>query len=105
MTCETNETGVEVLQWTVNFPSGETTSFRKSIPIEGNLLPEPFIYPTDYGNVVFNFSRTSDGNTYPLVTELSINEVNMGINGTEISCSEIDLSDKHTIIIHIIDGK
>ena len=103
LTCETNETEVEILRWIVNLPSGDNTPIRKSIPIVGDVPPEPFIYPTDYGNVVFNFSRTSDESTYPFITELSISEVNIRINETEISCSKIDLSDQHTAIIHIID--
>ena len=103
LTCETNEMGVEVLRWIVNLPSGDNTPIRKSIPIEGDLPPEPFTYQNDYGDVVFNFSRTSDNDTYPFITQLSISEVNIGINGTEISCSKIDLSDQHTTVIYIID--
>jgi hypothetical protein len=102
--CETNDTGIEILRWSVNLPSGDNTPIRRSIPVEGNLPPEPFTYPNDYGSVVFNFSRTSDNKTYPFITELSISEVNMGINGTEISCSKSDLSDQRTIIIHVLDG-
>ena len=103
LTCETNETGVELLQWSINLPSGDNTQTRRSIPIEGDLPPEPLIYSSDYGNVVFNFSRPSNESTYPFITELSISEINIRINGTEISCSKVDLSDQHTTIIHIID--
>ena len=103
MTCETNETGVEILQWNVNFPSGDTPPLRRSVPIEGNVPLLPFFYPTDYGDVVFNFSRTSNENAYPLKTKLLISEVNLGINGTEITCANVDLSDQRTTIIHVID--
>jgi hypothetical protein len=101
--CETNDTEIEILRWIVSLPSGDITQIRRSIPIEGNLRPEPFTYPNDYNDVVFNFLRTSDENTHPFITELSISEMNMGINGTEISCSKIDLSDQRTTIIHIMD--
>ena len=55
-------------------------SVRRSIPIEGNLPPEPFIHSTAHGTVVFNFSHISDENTHPLVTELLISGpgVNVG---------------------------
>lgn len=103
LTCETNETEVEILRWIINLPSGNNNPIRKSIPIVGDLPLEPFMYQNDYGDIVFNFSRTSNDSTYPFITELSISEVNIGINGTEISCSKIDLSDQHTAVIHIID--
>jgi hypothetical protein len=103
LTCQTNSSDTEILRWSINLPSGVT--IRKSIPIEGNLPPEPFIHPTTHGTVVFNFSRTSDESTYPLVIELLISGANIGINGTEISCSKVDLSDIRTITITIIDGR
>jgi hypothetical protein len=101
--CETNDTGIEILQWSVNLPSGDKTLMRRSIPIEGDDPPRQFTYENYYDDVVFNFSRTSDKNIYPFITKLSISEVNIGINGTEINCSKIDLSDQHTTIIHIMD--
>ena len=106
LTCQTKASlDIEILQWNINLPSGDTISVRKSIPIEGNLPPEPFIHLTTHGTVVFNFSRTSEENTYPLVTELLISGINIGINGTEISCSKVDLSDIRTITIIVINGR
>ena len=111
LTCQTKASSdTEILRWNINLPSQgdtHTISFRKSIPIEGNLPPEPIIRPTAHGTVVFNFSRTSDENTHPLVTKLLISGsgVNAGINGTEISCSKVDLSDIRTITIHVINGR
>jgi hypothetical protein len=99
--CETNDTGIEILQWSVNLPSGNKTLMRRSIPIEGDDPPRKFTYENDYDDVVFNFSRTSDKSIYPFITKLSISEVNIGINGTDISCSKIDLSIQCTAIIHI----
>ena len=105
LTCQTKASSdTEILQWNVNLPSGDMVSVRRSIPIEGN-LPRPFIHPTIHGTVVFNFSRTSEENTYPLITELLISGANIGINGTEISCSKVDLSDIRTITIIVIDGR
>ena len=86
LTCQTKASSdTEILRWNIRLPSQEDThtiSVRKSIPIEGNLPPEPFIYPTTHGTVVFNFSRTSEESTHPLVTELLISGpgVNVGIN-------------------------
>ena len=110
LTCQTKASSdTEILQWNINLPSGsgDTISFRQSIPIEGNRPPEPFIHPTTHGTVVFNFSRTSEESIHPLVTELLISGpgVNVGINGTEISCSKVDLSDIRTITIHVINGR
>lgn len=103
LTCETNETEIEVLQWNLDFPSVDIIPIRNNIPIVGNLPPESIIRLTTHDVVIFTFYRTSDKNTHPLVTELVISEVNIGINGMEISCSKTDLTDRHTTIIHVID--
>ena len=104
--CQTNATSdIEVLQWNINLSGGNTTSIRRSIPIVGNRPPNPFIHPTTYGVVVFNFSRASNENTHPLITELLIGSVNVGINGTEINCSKADLSERRATTIHVIGDK
>ena len=106
LTCrETNGTEIEVLRWNIHLPSGNTTLIERNIPIVGNRPPRSFIHPTTQGITVFNFSRTSDENIHPLVTELLISGVSVGINGTEISCSKADLSDRHNTTIYVINGK
>ena len=105
LTCrETNGTEIEVLEWNIHLPSGNTTLIKRNVPIVGSSPLQPFIHPTTQGITVFNFSRTSDENTHPLVTELLISGVNIEINGTEISCSKADLSDRHTTTIYVING-
>ena len=101
-TCQTNESSI--LQWIVIFPKTNIV-YTRNVPFTGDgLLPSIMHSATD-STVVFNFSRISEPNTYPLIAELSIDSIYTDLNGTEINCSVLGTSVTHTTVVHVIGGK
>jgi hypothetical protein len=64
-----------------------------------NQPPEPLLID----ETRFTFSRLSAANSLPLVSTLLIDPVNMGLNGTEVNCTDVDTSEIVTTIITIIN--
>ena len=69
------------LFWTVSVPSFYTTT--RIISNQGaQSLPNGIV-----GSSVFHFTRISLDNESPLITQLTIDSVTVGINGTRLFCS------------------
>ena len=101
LTCTANHS--TILTWTVVvlLTRGNITETR-SVPFMGISL-SPFVN----NGVRFNFIRTSNAGTLPLISELLIDRVNININGTEIQCSPVndELDHQMTFIIHVKGGR
>ena len=100
LTCITNQNSI--LRWTIIL-HGENITYSRSIPFMGNSILLPI---TDEASAVtFNFMRTSESGTLPLIAELLIDTVNTNTNGTRIHCSPSNESDPQvTFIIHVLEG-
>ena len=55
---------------------------------------------------VFSFTRLSDAEDYPFITNVVISPVYGDVNGTEVSCRAAGASEAIiTAVIHVIGGK
>ena len=97
LTCIANQSSI--LRWTIILHGGNVT-YSRSIPFMGNSILLPIS-----DAVMFNFTRTSESGTLPLITELLIGRVNTNIHGTRIHCSPSNESDPQvTFSINVLGG-
>ena len=102
LTCRTTQD--ELVEWHIYVPH-YNRSYRRLHANEG--LREVTRERVD-SMATLSFVRISDSGVLPLVSQLSINNATITLNGTMINCTEISLTHQRNItlqrIIHIIDG-
>ena len=85
LTCISN--GSLIIRWEIRVPSStSTTTYSRSVPIDGDGTVTPIPHLTSNGVVNFNFPRVSEANTHPLISKLVIDRFAVELNGTEIIC-------------------
>ena len=100
--CQTNES--VILRWTITLPESNTT-YTRNVPFTGDGPLPSIMHSAVDSTVVFNFSRISEPDTYPLIAELLIDNINTDLNGTEINCSVLSTSVTHTTVVNVIEGR
>ena len=90
-------TSGNILEW--SFQLAPTTSKYTRALSTTNQPPEPISIDATR----FTYSRLSAANSLPLVSTLSIDPVNMGLNGTVLNCTNVGTSETVTTIITIIN--
>ena len=89
-----------LLYWTVSVSSLDTTPTR-IIANQGE-QSQPTL---TVGSSVFHFTRRSSNNESPLITQLTIDNVTVGINGTLLFCStDGDRNNALMTRIHVIEN-
>ena len=68
---------------------GETTARRRTL-IVTSLSPNNQTQTLQVNSTMFTFLRTSAANSMPLVSTLNINATTEAINGTVITCSDVE---------------
>ena len=89
LTCSTPGS---ILEWAF------ATLYKRAVS-RTNQVPAPLSIDSTW----FTFSRLSAQNSFPLISTLSINPVNKGLNGTEVNCTDVGTSETVSTIITIID--
>ena len=94
---------VEYIRWSIWQPNeqGTLVEVTNSVLItasDANQMKE-----REVNSVTFTFIRISAEDTTPLVSTLSIDSVNVGLNKTEVRCSEVGGTMTTTSTIQIID--
>ncbi len=90
-------TSGNILEWSFS-PTTTTLVYTRALSTT-NQPPEPILID----ETRFTFSRLSATSTLPLVSTLLIDPVNMGLNGTEVNCTDVNTSETVTTIIKIIN--
>ena len=90
-------TSGNILEWSFALTS-TTLIYRRALSTT-NQPPEPILIDATR----FIFSRLSAANSFPLVSMLSIDPVNMGLNGTKVNCTDVGTSETVTTTITIIN--
>ena len=78
-----------VFEWRINVTS-VARIYRRGITSEGGTATQ-----TSYliiNNSTITFSRISNENDIPLVSRLSINPVSDHLNGTEVTCEDVEFT-------------
>ena len=93
--CTTN---ISILQW-ISSPlqneQGRVQTFMRFITSPGVSQQASSLI---VNSTSFNVSRVSSHNELPLVSRLGINPVNMGLNGTRVSCTEREMNYEITVM-------
>ena len=101
LTCTANHS--TILRWSIVLPEQNNTESR-FIAFMGNSILASF--SIEGTGLIFNFTRTSEAYSLPLRSELLIDGVTVDINGTEIHCSPLNISDPNTtFIVHVLGGR
>ena len=100
LTCIANQSSI--LRWTIILPEGNITHSRL-VPFVGNSILQSI--SGEVVAVTFNFTRTSESGTLPLIAKLLIDRVSTNIHGTKIHCSPSNVSDPQvTFAINVLGG-
>ena len=89
-----------LLQWRFNVTRGinDLLTFRRSI--QATRTDEGSMHQFVVNSTMFNFSRTSAQDSLPVMSKVVIGPVNGSLNGTVMSCVDLDtLSSSSTTII------
>ena len=81
--------------------SGVATNFTRSVSSGGptGVDSQPLIINS---TILFTYSRLSTRDSLPLISRMTINPVNEGLNGTRVNCFNSITSESATTTIHII---
>jgi hypothetical protein len=91
------------LEWAIALPqSNSTQPLTRNVPYSGIKNQRPFNLTPD---TAIRFTRTSESGMLPLIAELLIDRVSTDLNGTDVQCIPLNVSDPQTIFaIHILGG-
>jgi hypothetical protein len=91
------------LEWNVTLPERNSTQpLRRSVPWTGMKNQTPFNLTPD---TAFRFTRISEAGVLPLIAELLIDRVSTDLNGTDVQCIPLNVSDPQTTFaIHVLGG-
>ena len=97
LTCTTSGS---ILEWAfVLIPENAAPrTYTRGLTIDTQ-APEPLLI----NSIRFTFSRLSRPNTLPLISILVINPVSVGLNGTEVNCTDVQTSDTGSTTITTIN--
>ena len=91
------------LQWSFSLiPEGETTP-RPYTYILTSLNRNNQTQNLRVNSTLFTFSRASPQNSLPLVSSLTINATSDRLNGTVVTCSDVETSESASTTISIIN--
>ena len=97
--------------------TGSFLQWRFSLIREGETTPRPYMFTITSLNsdnqtqnlrvnsTIFTFARTSSQYSLPLVSSLTINAISDGLNGTVVTCSDIETSQSASTTININNMK
>ena len=98
--CSTNYT---LLEWSVT-TINQTLRETRSVPYEGQ---NPIIIPIIINSTNFTFSKVSSQKALPLVSIMTIVNVNINLEGTMVSCTGINSSTVSSVVLmkvlHVFD--
>ena len=80
---------VEFIQWKILQANEQGVLQEVTTTVKFTILDQNQMSQRIVNSATFNFVRSSAQSTQPLVSTLSIDSVNMGLNGTEVHCSEV----------------
>ena len=88
----------EFLRWqfTVTLKDGSSRTFMPDIIADG---PRGVSPPRMANSTIFIFSRLS---TQPLISEMTINPVNVGLNGVQVNCIDSETSESAATTIQFV---
>ena len=100
LTCNSTSGIDHQWQFTV-FPENVSHTVEPVSSIGASGIPMPLMI----GRSTITFSRLSGQNVLPLISRITISPVSRGLNGTVVSCIELDTNLVATTTIQIIDSQ
>ena len=91
------------LQWSFSLiPENGTTAIRRTFVLT-SLSSTNQLSHLQVNSTKFTFSRISAQNSVPLVSKLAINATSDGLNGTVVTCLDVQASESMATIIQIMN--
>ena len=100
LTCNTT-TGIDHQWKLIVLPGNVSHTAAPVSSIGASGIPMPLLI----GSSTITFSRLSSQNALPLISRVTISPVGRGLNGTVVSCVELDTNLVATTTIRIIDSR
>jgi hypothetical protein len=100
-----------LLKWNITLPQSNSTQnlirpIARSVPYTGlNQSSINLMLNDTADTVAFHFTRISEAGMLPLIAEVLIGRVSTNLNGTDVQCLPLNVSDPQTTFaIHILGG-
>ena len=96
LTCSTN---VSILGWAsspLQNEQGQMRTFMRFIASEGRSQQVSYVM---VNSTFFNVSRVSSQDELPLVSRLAIHPVSIGLNGTKVNCTEVEINNEQNTAV------
>ena len=91
-----------IWEFAVSQENGSPVTFRPDVTSDG---PSGVASPVMVNSTTFSFSRLSAQDGSPLISRMTIIPVSEGLNGVQVSCMDVEVSESATTTIRIIDAR